>query len=380
MRARTRVELGTDVFDAALGRIRWLFDEFDGNVHVATSGGKDSTVTMELAAIVARERGQILPVHFLDQEAEWQSTRDYIRNLKDTRDDLRVDWYQVPFRLYNSTSFGDEWGHMWDANLTDDDYVRPREPDSYHENTFGTDRFKDVLRSIHLERGGAHLTGMRVEESPTRRLSATSKPVYKWATWSTSDGGVTQRELRAGAQPFTLFQPIYDWSYRDIWGAIEEHGWSYNRLYDEMFRYGVATRNMRVSSLIHTASVVSLPMVQELEPQTWEALVRRFPGVNSYGHIGADIEEEFLHHRPYMFDTWYEYFCHLVDTLITVEENKPKFHEMRDEARRRLPWLDQDFIDREMIHMVMRNNHFKGSQFSRWVVAQTQKAEREGTR
>jgi hypothetical protein len=56
------VMAGLNVFDAALDRIRWLFDEFDNQVMVCNSGGKDSTVVLELALMVAKERA-CLPLH-----------------------------------------------------------------------------------------------------------------------------------------------------------------------------------------------------------------------------------------------------------------------------------------------------------------------------
>lgn len=43
-----------NVYDAALSRIRYLFDEFD-NVVVGFSGGKDSTICLQLSLIVAEE-------------------------------------------------------------------------------------------------------------------------------------------------------------------------------------------------------------------------------------------------------------------------------------------------------------------------------------
>jgi NH3-dependent NAD+ synthetase len=47
-----------NVFDEALDRIRYLFDEFP-NIVVGMSGGKDSTVAFELAMRVTRERGRL---------------------------------------------------------------------------------------------------------------------------------------------------------------------------------------------------------------------------------------------------------------------------------------------------------------------------------
>lgn len=73
--------LKENVYDSALKRIRYLFDEFP-NIVVAFSGGKDSTVCLQLALIVAREKKRLpLKVAFIDQEAEWDTVIDYIREV-----------------------------------------------------------------------------------------------------------------------------------------------------------------------------------------------------------------------------------------------------------------------------------------------------------
>jgi len=75
-----RIYRDIDVFEAALARIRWVFDEFGRNVVVAFSGGKDSTCVLNLAHIVATERNELpLKVMWIDQEAEWQAVVDYAR-------------------------------------------------------------------------------------------------------------------------------------------------------------------------------------------------------------------------------------------------------------------------------------------------------------
>jgi predicted phosphoadenosine phosphosulfate sulfurtransferase len=58
------------VYEMALERIEYIFDEFE-NVSVNFSGGKDSTVTLNLALTVAEKKGRLpLKVMFIDQEAE----------------------------------------------------------------------------------------------------------------------------------------------------------------------------------------------------------------------------------------------------------------------------------------------------------------------
>ena len=71
----------TNVYEEALNRVRYLYDEFD-EVLVGYSGGKDSTVTLRIAIEVAREKGK-LPVKaiFIDQEAEWGAVIEHMREI-----------------------------------------------------------------------------------------------------------------------------------------------------------------------------------------------------------------------------------------------------------------------------------------------------------
>lgn len=54
----TILYLQTNVFEEALNRIRFLYDNHD-DVIVSMSGGKDSTVLFHLALMVAQERGRL---------------------------------------------------------------------------------------------------------------------------------------------------------------------------------------------------------------------------------------------------------------------------------------------------------------------------------
>lgn len=308
--ARPRyIATGYNVFDAALDRIRWLYDEFGAErISIGSSGGKDSTAVVELALIVARERNALpLKVVWLDQECEFEATVRYQRWMAD-RPEVDFRWYQVPFKLFNATNLVNPWANVWGVG---EEWVRDKEPDAVTEHSFRrkdgslVDRFGELLDVIGLAEGGIKLTGIRGEESPARRLSTTYGTSYKWLTWSVGMAPDCYR-----------FQPIYDWKYSDVWKAIHDNGWNYNTHYDALFRHGVSSRNMRVSNYHHEGALESLSFLQEIEPQTWEAATKRLQGIGAYGQLGKDQYPTSL---PYMFKSWHEYMEYLIDNLAPPE-------------------------------------------------------------
>jgi predicted phosphoadenosine phosphosulfate sulfurtransferase len=170
---------------AARDRVAWIFDEFP-NVAVNFSGGKDSTVVFHLALEEAHKRGRLpLKVMFIDQEAEWRATVDYIRSIM-TREDVEPHWLQIPFRMFNATSTIEEWMTCWDPSCPEK-WMRPQETFSIKENVYGTDRFGELFTAWQKHEFGDELScnigGVRCEESPARKTGLTHYACYKWITW-----------------------------------------------------------------------------------------------------------------------------------------------------------------------------------------------------
>lgn len=310
-----------NVFDAALDRIRWLFDEFP-NVICGVSGGKDSTVVFNLTLQVAREKGRLpLKCLFIDQEAEWAATIEQIRYIME-HPDVEPMWFQMPIKLFNATSTTEHWLYCWDADAKDR-WMRPQEEYAIKENTYGTDRFGEIFEAIVAKEfpdtPTCYIAGVRTEESPTRFVALTGSPTYKWATWG--------KKLNERRKHFT-FYPIYDWSYTDVWKAIHANGWPYNAIYDAQYNYGMPITDMRVSNVHHETAVHSLFYMQEVEPETYVKLTQRISGIDMAGKMGtADF---FVKDLPFMFKDWAEYRDYLLEKMIENPEWKEGFRKVFD--------------------------------------------------
>lgn len=312
----------TNVLDEAKARINRIFDEFD-NVVVGFSGGKDSTCVLNLTLQIAKERNRLpQKVMFVDQEAEWQFTIDYVKDIM-YRDDVEPFWIQVPFKITNSTSSTSDHLEAWGEGQK---WMRDKDPISIKMNTYMTGKnsshldefykfFPNFFKHQFPNIKSAYLAGVRAEESPTRAMALTNGVTYKDITWG--------KTLNKQEGHYT-FYPLYDWSYSDVWKAIHEHSWQYCKVYDYMYQHGHAIQDMRVSNLHHETAIKQLFFLQEIESDTYNKLTERLQGVSTASRLGED--DFFVKELPYMFLDWKEYRDFLVTKLLP-ETSIPLFKE-----------------------------------------------------
>lgn len=113
------------------------------------------------------------------------------------------------------------------------------------------------------------------------------------------------------------FFPIYDWRFEDLWRYVAERGLAYNRLYDQMYRAGVAHSQMRICQPYGDDQRRGLDLYHRIEPGTWFRVVRRVSGANFAARYSR---QKLLGYRgglglPPTFSSWRQYSEFLLRSL-----------------------------------------------------------------
>ena len=122
-----KIYLEKNVLDAALERLEIIFNNFD-NIYFSVSAGKDSSVMIQLANMVAQKLNKKYDVLFIDLEGQYKCTIDHLYELKQLSN-IR-DFYHIalPLALRNAVSvlqpkwicWEEESKDLWIRDLPED--------------------------------------------------------------------------------------------------------------------------------------------------------------------------------------------------------------------------------------------------------------------
>jgi predicted phosphoadenosine phosphosulfate sulfurtransferase len=314
-----------NVLDAARERLEYTFEEFD-NVYLSVSGGKDSSVMMQLARRIADERGESFDVLFVDLEAQYSATIDHMETLlEDSQHVLdTVYWVCLPLSLRNAVSqiqpkwtcWNPDEREKWVREMPDHECVRSIDSHSFDFFTpnMEFEEFIDGFAEWYAdEHGGLTAAGIaiRSDESLNRFRSLTSdiKSRYDGKNWTT--------QVRVGDDYLSVYNsyPIYDWEVEDIWGYVSEYDLAYNEVYELMWKNGLSVHEQRICQPYGDDQRNGLDQFRALEPETWEKVLNRVSGVN-FGNIYArtSLLGNFQSEKPDHL-SWEEYAVFLLESV-----------------------------------------------------------------
>lgn len=270
--------LGIDVLTSARLRIARVFDDFP-RVYVSFSGGKDSGVMLHLVMAEAIKRGRKVGLLFVDLEAQYALTIDYVAEMyRLYADHIEPYWIALPIHLRNAVSqFEPQWV-CWEPGREADWVRQPPEIAITDGSRLPFFRHAMEFEEFVPEFGEwyaqgqlcACFVGIRSDESLNRyRTIARRKSTFEglqWTTW-------------CGDHLYNAY-PIYDWRTEDIWTYNGREKAPYNRLYDRMHQAGLTIHQARICQPYGDDQRKGLWLYQIIEPQTWARVVARVNGAN----------------------------------------------------------------------------------------------------
>lgn len=314
-----------NVYEAGQDRLRFAFNEFD-NIYLSVSGGKDSSVLMQLATEIAEEENTEFSILFVDLEAQYQATIDQMETLIENSWHVLDDiyWVCLPLSLRNAVSqiqpkwtcWNREKRDKWVRDLPSHDYVLSEDDNPFDFFEYGME-FEDFIdlfaQWFNQKKGGTSGAGIAIRSNESlnrfRTLINQDKSRYKDRSWTT--------QVKLGDQPIPVynFYPIYDWTVEDVWGYVARFDKPYNQVYEQMYKNGVPLSDQRICQPYGDDQRNGLDQFRALEPVTWEKVLNRVSGVN-FGNIYArtsllgNIESEKPSHL-----SWEEYAVFLLESV-----------------------------------------------------------------
>lgn len=306
-----------NVYEESLKRIEYLFNEFD-NVLVSFSGGKDSTVCLELCYDYAKKNNLLhkLSIVHLDYEAQYQMTTDFVSETFERFSDIKRFWLCLPVYAQCACRMDSYYWIPWEKEKKDI-WVRPMPEYDYVINEdnmrfkIKPDDFeipKDFFRWFSSLYGKtADVIGIRGEESLNRWRAVNKeerKNQYKNLKWTTISG-----------ENIINTYPISNWKTEDVFTYLGKFKKPYNKIYDLFYKAGLSIYQMRVASPFNDCGIHSLKLYKVIDPKTWGKMIGRVNGVNFAGLYGGTTAMGWNKITKPKHFTWKQYCEFLLSTL-----------------------------------------------------------------
>jgi phosphoadenosine phosphosulfate reductase len=266
LRAIAARRRGPGSYRHLLERIADHIEEFDG--FVSWSGGKDSTVVVDLA----RQVDPNIPVVFFDSGLQFPETLAYLEGLAEA---WRLNFSVIPAEPDLLTVMVALGGFDHHA------------PDRHLGVELAELMITGPAAEAHHLHGRGSLWGVRAEESHGRlmlyrqRLAAETHAQHQHCrkTVRAQAGGVVRR-----TDGTVTYGPIWDWQPRQVFEYLAGRGIEPNPLYRRLAQLGVPASRIRVDSIIDASQLSNghVAWLQKGWPQLFDQLATVLPRLREW--------------------------------------------------------------------------------------------------
>ncbi|WP_297425800.1 DUF3440 domain-containing protein [Clostridium sp.] len=345
-----------DVLTAAFERYDIIFNKFD-NVYFSVSGGKDSSIMVQLAAMVARKLNKKFSVLYIDLEAQYKATIEHIEVLREAIKDVCEDfyWCSLPLSLRNATSVIQPKWICWDKK-DKEKWVRdmPKHKCIVNEDNYPSEwtwfnrgmEFEEFIlwfaKWFNEKNGGltACGVGIRSNESLNRFRTIISERKERYNNY----GWTTRLKFKDCTNIYN-FYPLYDWETEDDWGAVAKLNLHFNNIYELMYKNGVSIHEQRLCQPYGDDQRRGLDQFKSLESETWEKVLNRVHGAN-FGNIycRTSLLGNIKSEKPDTM-TWQQYTVFLLESIGIYAP------ELRDHYYNKIKTFMQWYEDKEGVDL-----------------------------
>lgn len=355
-----KIYTNQNVYDASQSRLEYIFNEFE-NVLVAFSGGKDSSVCLNMVYEYAKAHGMLdkVAMYHLDYEAQYQMTTDYVTKVFSEYPGIKKYWLCLPIAAQcccNMTSgtwipWEREKQNIWVREMPDSEYVINQDNVQFQfkEGDMDYKVQTNFSKWFSKEYGKtAVVVGIRASESLHRYVAVSKddkKIIYDGKKWCSV---IDKNTVNA--------YPIYDWETSDIWTANAKFEWDYNKLYDLYYQAGLTIDKMRVASPFNDCASETLKLYKVIDPNMWGKMVSRVNGVNFTGIYGGTTAMGWKSITLPKGHTWKSYCEFLLNTLDEDTRN----HYIRIFNTSFKYWMEKGGnIDKDLYDEMLQKNNVK---------------------
>lgn len=274
--------LEKDVLQATMERLQIIFENFD-NIYFSVSGGKDSSVMVQLANRVAKEMNKKFDVLFIDLEAQYHYTIEHIEELKKLSQIRNFYHIALPIALRNAVSvlqpkwicWEKESKHLWVRNMPKNCINIHNCPFSWFKKGEEFEEFIVQFANWYQQKYQGSVAcgiGIRTDESMNRFRTIAfqnKKITFENHHWT------TKLKLNEKRIDVYNFYPLYDWRTEDIWGVVSKLNLKFNYIYELMYKNGLGIHEQRLCQPYGDDQKNGLNQFKALEYDTWGKVLNR---------------------------------------------------------------------------------------------------------